>query len=58
MRQIFITQLEPMVATLVPGEAALRAGLLATQVLGFALCRYVLGLPPIEGMSRDQIGNG
>jgi AcrR family transcriptional regulator len=55
MRQIFIAQIEPMVATLVPGQAALRAGLLATQILGFAFCRYVLRLPPIVGMSRDEI---
>jgi AcrR family transcriptional regulator len=55
MRQIFIAQIEPMVATLVPGEASLRAGLLATQMLGFAFCRYVLQLPPIVGMSRDDV---
>jgi AcrR family transcriptional regulator len=55
MRRIFITQIEPMVTTLVPGEAPLRAALLATQILGFALCRYVLRLPPVEGMSRDEI---
>jgi AcrR family transcriptional regulator len=55
MHQIFIAQVEPMVATLVGGKAALRAGLIATQVLGFALCRYVLRLPPVVGMSRDDI---
>ena len=32
-----------------------RAGLIATQVLGLALCRYVLRLPPVVGMSRDEI---
>jgi AcrR family transcriptional regulator len=55
MRQIFVAQLKPMVAGLVPAEAAVRAGLLATQMLGFALCRYVLRLPPVVTMSRDDI---
>ena len=32
-----------------------RAGLVATQVLGLALCRYVLRLPPVVAMSRDEV---
>jgi len=32
-----------------------RAGLIATQVLGLALCRYVLQLPPIVAMSRAEV---
>ena len=56
MQQIFITQLRPVVATLVPAEeAAVRAGLVATQILGMALCRFVLRLPPVVGMTRDEI---
>jgi AcrR family transcriptional regulator len=55
MRQIFVSQLEPMVATLVPKDAAKRAGLIATQILGLALSRYLLRLPPIAGMSGDEI---
>lgn len=55
MRQIFVTQLEPMVATRAPAEAAGRAGLVATQILGFALCRYLLRLPPVVGMPRAEI---
>jgi AcrR family transcriptional regulator len=56
MRDIFATQLGPVVARLCadPSEAPLRAGLLATQALGFALCRYVLRLPPVAAMSRDE----
>jgi hypothetical protein len=37
------------------GEAAKRAGLIATQILGMALCRFVLRLPPVAGMSRDEV---
>jgi AcrR family transcriptional regulator len=56
MREIFGAQLQPLVATLVPcGEVAARAGLIATQILGLALCRFVLRLPPIVDMSRDEV---
>ena len=55
MREIFTTQLLPVVAKVNPADAARRAGLIATQVLGLALCRYVLRLPPLVGMSHDEI---
>ncbi len=56
MHEIFVTQLQPLVATLVPaGEAAERAGLIATQILGMALCRFVLRLSPVVEMTRDAI---
>jgi AcrR family transcriptional regulator len=50
MRHIFSTQLIPVVAKLRGGSrqaAAARAGLVASQVLGLALCLYVLKLPPL-----------
>ncbi|UXA05985.1 TetR family transcriptional regulator [Mycobacterium sp. SMC-2] len=56
MQEIFGAQLQPLVATLVPaGESGVRAGLIATQILGMALCRFVLRLPPVVEMSRDEI---
>ena len=56
MQQIFGTQLQPLVATLASAEeSALRAGLIATQILGMALCRFVLRLPPVVEMTRDEI---
>jgi hypothetical protein len=39
----------------VANAASVRAGLIATQILGLALCRYVLRLPAIAAMSRDEI---
>lgn len=58
MQAIFATQLAPLIARLT-GEsraaAAARAGLVATQVLGLALCRYVLRLPPVVGLKRPKI---
>lgn len=56
MREIFGTQLQPLVAARVPaGEAAQRAGLIATQILGLALCRFVLRLPPVVDLSHDEV---
>jgi AcrR family transcriptional regulator len=55
MQEIFSSQLRPAIAKLNPADAPQRAGLIATQVLGLALCRYVLRLPPVVGMSRDDV---
>lgn len=56
MRQIFVSQLHPVVESLAPaGESRWRAGLIATQIMGLALCRFVLQLPPVVGMSRDEV---
>ena len=55
MREIFTTQLLPVIAKVKPADAARRAGLIGTQVLGLALSRYVLRLPPVVEMSRDEI---
>jgi AcrR family transcriptional regulator len=56
MQEIFGTQLRPLVASFVPAsEAGVRAGLIATQILGMALCRFVLRLPPVASMTRDEV---
>jgi AcrR family transcriptional regulator len=57
MRQIFAGQLGPVAAQVTGGaeDAAVRAGLAATQVLGLALCRYVLAFPPVVAMSADEV---
>ncbi len=56
MQNIFSTQLQPLVATLVPAaESRRRSGLVATQILGLAWCRFVLRLPPVVEMTRDEI---
>jgi AcrR family transcriptional regulator len=54
MRAIFATQLLPVVTKVNPAAPERRAALIATQTLGLALCRYVLRLPPIVEMSRDE----
>jgi AcrR family transcriptional regulator len=62
MQQIFSAQLQPLVESLVPATDALegaesgrRAGLIATQILGVAWCRFVLQLPPVVTMTRAEI---
>jgi AcrR family transcriptional regulator len=55
MREIFSSQLGPAVADIVADQADRRAGLIASQMLGMALCRLVLQLPPLTGMTRDEV---
>ena len=55
MRQIFAGQLAPAIAGINPVQPERRAGLVATQMLGLALCRYVLRLPPVLEMSHDEV---
>lgn len=55
MRQLFAAQLLPAITTLAVDDAARRAGLIATQMLGMALCRLVLELPPVVALSRDEV---
>jgi AcrR family transcriptional regulator len=57
MRAIFADQVAPAVAQLCadPAQAPIRAGLLAAQMLGMAVCRYVLKLPPIVTMTRADL---
>ena len=58
LQSIFATQMAPLIARLC-GEpraaAASRAGLIASQILGLALCRYILKLPPVVGLKPDEI---
>lgn len=57
MRSIFATQVAAAVAPLCPdpAQAVRRAALVATQLLGIALGRYVLHLPPIVEMDPEEI---
>lgn len=57
MRGIFRDQLRPVVEALAPDpeEAATRSALAASQILGMALSRYVLELPPAVEMEREEV---
>ena len=55
-RNVFAGQVLPMLARVAdPAEVATRAGLIATQLLGLALCRYVLKVPPVVAMTPERI---
>lgn len=56
VRAIFGGQVVPMLARVVPpAELPLRAGLVATQIMGLAVTRYILKVPPVVAMDRAQI---
>jgi AcrR family transcriptional regulator len=55
MQEIFAGQLLPVIAKLKPKTPERCAGLVATQMIGLAMCRYVLRLPPVVAMSRDEV---
>lgn len=57
MRGIFADQLAAAVARLGgdPAEAPRRAGLVASQILGLALTRYIVRLPPVADMDPAEL---
>ncbi|MGW0248184.1 TetR/AcrR family transcriptional regulator [Nocardia goodfellowii] len=55
-RAVFAEQVLPAVLRYGdPADAPRRSGLVASQLLGLALCRYVLRLPPVMAMTPDRI---
>lgn len=57
VQRVFREQMAPVVAVLCPdpAQAPTRAALVASQILGMALSRYVLKIPPAVGMSRAEL---
>jgi len=57
LRTVFGAQVAEAVATIVDdrAEAATRAGLVSTQMLGLALCRYILRLAPVVALDLDTL---
>ncbi|MGI8816567.1 MAG: TetR family transcriptional regulator [Pseudonocardia sp.] len=59
LREVFAGQVVALVAGLDPAlpapEVARRAGLISTQMLGTALTRYVLCLPPVVELTREEV---
>jgi AcrR family transcriptional regulator len=58
VRDVFIAQVRPAIAAAGAGdqhELARRAGLVSSQLLGLALCRYILKIPPVVAMSQEDI---
>jgi AcrR family transcriptional regulator len=56
LRAIFRTQIASAIEALNDdGTAAARAGLVFSQAAGLALARYLLRIPPIAAMSREEL---
>jgi AcrR family transcriptional regulator len=55
MRTILLEQVAPAVATVAPDHPDARAGMVTSQVLGLALCRYVLRIPAITELDHDTL---
>lgn len=57
MRSIFRDQVILVVRGVIedPDEAAERTGLISSQLLGLALCRVILRLPPVAALSPDEV---
>jgi AcrR family transcriptional regulator len=56
VRELFAAQVLPAFARVGSrADAAERAGLVASQLLGLALCRYILKIPPVAEMSAQEI---
>ncbi|WP_107653928.1 TetR/AcrR family transcriptional regulator [Nocardia suismassiliense] len=55
-RAVFAQQVLPAVLRFGdPADAPHRGGLVVTQLLGLALCRYVLRIPPVVAFTRDEL---
>ncbi|MFI9406131.1 TetR family transcriptional regulator [Nocardia sp. NPDC052316] len=55
-RDVFAKQVLPAVLRFGdPTDAPRRGGLVVTQLLGLALCRYVLRIPPVVACTRDEL---
>jgi AcrR family transcriptional regulator len=57
LRTVFGAQVATAMAAVVddPAEAPIRAGLVSTQMLGLALCRHILRLPPVVALDAEML---
>jgi AcrR family transcriptional regulator len=53
--EVFVDQVAPALAAVVPDRAADRAALVGSQLLGLAVARYVLCIPSLAGMDDANL---
>ena len=53
--QVFVDQVAPALAAVVPDQPGERAALVGSQLLGLAVARYILGVPPLAAMGDAQL---
>ncbi|GAA2686105.1 MULTISPECIES: TetR family transcriptional regulator [Actinosynnema] len=56
MLGVFTGQVAPALAAIAVDRPAERAALVGSQVLGLAFTRYVLRVPPLAAMGREELG--
>jgi AcrR family transcriptional regulator len=55
VREIFRRQVLPAITAVAPDAPSTRAGLIASQLLGMAYCRYVVKVPALTTLGEDVI---
>jgi AcrR family transcriptional regulator len=53
--QVFVDQVAPALSAVVADHAAERAALVGSQLLGLAVARYILGIPPLVSMDDSHL---
>ena len=53
--EVFVDQVAPALAAVVPDRAAERAGLVGSQLLGLAVARYILCIPSLSAMDDANL---
>ncbi len=53
--EIFVDRVAPALAAVVPDHAAERAALVGSQLLGLAVARYIICIPPLAGMDDANL---
>jgi len=53
--EVFVDQVAPALAAVAPDHAAERAALVGSQLLGLAVARYILVVPPLAGMDDARL---
>lgn len=55
MREVFITQVAPVLFAVTPDHPAQRTGLMGAFIIGLATTRYVLNNPAIANLTHDEV---
>lgn len=55
VREIFLTQVLPAIAAVVPDAPALRAGLISSQLLGLSYCRFIVKIPTLTLLDERAV---
>lgn len=54
-RLLFTNQVLPVITRIAPDEPAVRAGLVGSHLIGIAVCRFFLCIPPVVAMPAEAV---